>query len=152
MLARNGYAASACPCRQCSTSRSYAARALRRRVVELQDADVTGLSSGVVTIDYGEIRPEPEGLPLRKGVYAPVVEYGQERNGQRPAAVVRYVFASDGNNLPFLGEALGSLADSCELSQIIIRKFAVHDEASQSIALPSRSVLRPFQYFLKDRH
>ena len=43
-----------------------------------EDAYVTGLAGGVITVDYGEIRPEPKGLAFRKGIHAAVMKNGQE--------------------------------------------------------------------------
>ena len=43
-------------------------------------------------------------------------------------------------------------ADFRERADIVCRKFVFHDEPSQCVALPSRAVLRPFEYLLKDRH
>ena len=80
------------------------------------------------------------------------MKYGQQRDGSGSAILVRHVVPGEWSNFLLICKTVRSFADVRERADIVCRKLVVHDEPSQRVALPSRTVLRPFEYFLQDRH
>jgi len=49
-------------------------------------------------------------------------------------------------------KAVSAFTYVAKLTNGILRKFAIHHETSERIALPGRAVLRPFKDFFENTH
>ena len=75
-----------------------------------EDADVAGLSSSIVAVDYREVRREFEGLAFRKRIHAPVMKYGHKRDRCGSAAMFRHVFLGERSDFLLRGKAVCGFA------------------------------------------
>jgi hypothetical protein len=73
---------------------------------------------------------------------------GQEGDGSAAGRLDRHMILGERNDILLFCEPVCALANISQGVDVIIREFAIQYEAPQSIALPSRAIMRPLKYFL----
>ena len=76
------------------------------------------------------------------------MKYRPKRDGRGIFALVRYVVLGERSKFLLLGEAVRGFTDFYEGTDIVRRKLAVQNEASQRVTLPGRAALRTIRVFL----
>ena len=111
-----------------------------RSACALKNADISRLARPVVAIDYGQARSELEGLVLGQSIHAAVVKDRDQRYWDGARRPVWNVFLGKRRGFLLFSQPVPTFADVGKSADIVIRKIAVQDEASQRIALPGGAV------------
>jgi hypothetical protein len=89
-----------------------------------------------------------ESLIFRERVHPSVMKDGQKRDGSAAGRIGRHMILGERSDILSFCEPLCALTNISQRADVLIREFAIQYEAAQSIALPGRTVMRPFKYFL----